>query len=90
MVQGRGVNASGIAGLLSAVLHAPVEDHTGLSGLFNIDLRYKPDNDTDPANQNLPSFFTAVEEQLGLKLQPEKVTVDTLVIDHINAEPTPN
>jgi uncharacterized protein (TIGR03435 family) len=90
MVQGRGVNASGIAGLLSAVLHAPVEDRTGLSGLFNVDLRYKPDNDTDPANENLPSFFTAVEEQLGLKLQPQQVTVDTLVIDHINPEPTPN
>ena len=55
-----------------------------------VDLRYKPDNDTDPANENLPSFFTAVEEQLGLKLQPEQVTVDTLVIDHLNPEPTPN
>jgi uncharacterized protein (TIGR03435 family) len=90
MVQGRGVDSDGIAGLLSAVVHAPVEDHTGLTGIFNVDLRYKPDNNTDPADDNLPSFFTAIEEQLGLKLQPEKVTVDTLVIDHVNTEPTPN
>jgi uncharacterized protein (TIGR03435 family) len=90
VVQGRGLDPHGIASLLSAVLHAPVEDHTGLTGIFNIDLRYKPDNNTDPADDNLPSFFTAIEEQLGLKLQPEKVTVDTLVIDHVNTEPTPN
>jgi uncharacterized protein (TIGR03435 family) len=90
VVQGRGLDARGIAGLLSAVLHAPVEDHTGLSGIYNIDLRYKPDNDTDPADENLPSFFTAVEEQLGLKLQPQKVTVDTIVIDRVNPDPTPN
>lgn len=87
VVQGRGVDAWGLAGLLSAVLHAPVADDTGLKGVFNIDLKYAPDNSTD---SNLPSFFTAVEEQLGLKLQPGKVTVDTLVIDHVDAEPTPN
>jgi uncharacterized protein (TIGR03435 family) len=86
-VQGRGVDARGIAGLFSGVLHAPVTDATGLKGIFNIDLSYAPDNSTD---SNLPSFFTAVEEQLGLKLQPAKVTVDTVVIDHVDAEPTPN
>ena len=86
-VQGRGVDAWGLAGLLSAVLHAPVADDTGLKGVFNIDLKYAPGNSTD---SDLPSFFTAVEEQLGLKLQTGKVTVDTLVIDHVDAEPTAN
>jgi uncharacterized protein (TIGR03435 family) len=86
-VQGRGVNPGGIARLFSIVEHAPVVDHTGLSGLFNIDLSYAPDNSTD---SNLPSFFTAIEEQLGLKLKPEKVTVDTVVIDHVDDTPTPN
>jgi len=85
--QGRGLEANGIASLLSAILHAPVTDATGLNGIFNVDLSYAPDNST---KSNLPSFFTAVEEQLGLKLQPAKVMVDTVVIDHVDAEPTPN
>ncbi len=86
-VQGRGLAPAGIAGLLSVGMHAPVVDHTGLTGMFNIDLNYAPDNSTD---SNLPSFFTAVEEQLGLRLKPEKVIVDTLVVDHADDAPTPN
>jgi uncharacterized protein (TIGR03435 family) len=85
--QGRGLKPSGIASLFSLVEHAPVVDHTGLSGTFNIDLTYAPDSSTD---SDLPSLYTAIEEQLGLKLKPEKVTVDTLVIDHVDGTPTPN
>lgn len=85
--QGRGMDSAGIAALLSAAVHAPVVDRTGLTGLFNVDLSFAPDNST---NSNLPSFFTAVEEQLGLKLQPEKVSVDTVVVDHVDTAPTPN
>ena len=86
-VQGSGLTPGGIASLLSAVMHAPVVDHTGLAGMFDIDLSYAPDNSTE---SNLPSFFTAVEEQLGLRLKPEKVIVDTLVVDHADDAPTPN
>jgi uncharacterized protein (TIGR03435 family) len=38
----------------------------------------------------LPSIFTAVQEQLGLKLEPAKVMVQVLVIDHVDSEPTEN
>lgn len=86
-VQGRGVDCNGIAHLLSALLHAPVSDATNLKGIFNIDLSYAPDNST---GSNLPSLFTALDEQLGLKLQPGKVAVETVVIDHVDIEPTPN
>ncbi len=94
-VQGRSANSKGIAGLLGTVLHAPVVDHTGLSGIYNIDLRYAPESlpGSNPGNESdasLPSFFTAVEEQLGLKLQSQKVAVDTVVVDHVDPEPTPN
>jgi uncharacterized protein (TIGR03435 family) len=94
-VQGRSANSKQIAGLLSAALHAPVTDQTGLAGLYNIDLQYNPDTllSSNPGNESdpsLPSFFTAVEEQLGLKLQPQKITVDTVIIDHVDPEPTPN
>jgi uncharacterized protein (TIGR03435 family) len=94
-MQGRSKNSEGIAGLLSMAVHAPVVDHTNLTGIYNIDLRYAPDsfpNSTlgKESDSQLPSFFTAVEEQLGLKLQPQKVVVDTIVIDHVDLEPTAN
>ncbi|MGA7156644.1 MAG: TIGR03435 family protein [Acidobacteriaceae bacterium] len=86
-IQGRGINLFGIAGLLSSPAHATVVDHTGISGMFNIDLRFAPENSS---NSDQPNFFTAVEEQLGLELRPEKVTVNTLVVDHADSNPTPN
>jgi uncharacterized protein (TIGR03435 family) len=94
-VQGRSVNSKGIAGLLSSALHATVEDHTGLTGIYDIDLRYAPDsllssNADNESDSNLPSFFSAVEEQLGLRLKAQKVIVDTVVVDHVDLEPTPN
>jgi uncharacterized protein (TIGR03435 family) len=86
-IQGRGANLGVIASLLSAPAHATVVDRTGIAGVFNIDLQFAVENSGD---STLPDFFTAVEEQLGLKLQPEKVTVNTLVIDHTDRSPTPN
>jgi uncharacterized protein (TIGR03435 family) len=86
-VHGRGVNLAAIASLLSSPAHAVVVDRTGISGVFNVDLHYTYEG---AGASDLPDFFTAVEEQLGLKLEPEKITVDTLVIDHVDSEPTPN
>jgi uncharacterized protein (TIGR03435 family) len=86
-VQGRGANMSHIATLFSLVLREPVVDHTGLSGNYYIDLDFAPLTSTDLP---LPSFFSAVEDTLGLQLRPEQVTLPTLVIDHVDAAPTPN
>ena len=68
-----------------------VIDKTGLAGKrFDFDLTWMPEErrDADPANAG-PSIFTALEEQLGLKLVPSKAPVEVLVIDHIE-RPTPN
>ena len=86
-IQGRGVNLTVIASLMSAPAHAVVVDHTGIPGVFNVDLHYAYEGASE---SDLPDFFTAVEEQLGLKLKPEKITVDTLIIDHVDSEPAPN
>ena len=86
-VQGRGMTAAQIASALSIALREPVVNRTGLSGIFDVDLRYAPVDSTD---STLPAFTTALEEQLGLKLKAGNVTVDTLVIDHIDDAPTPN
>ncbi|MGB0083700.1 MAG: TIGR03435 family protein [Terracidiphilus sp.] len=58
-----------------------VIDKTGLTGNYEIDLKWTPDDQQGTPDAG-PTFFTALEEQLGLKLVPAKVPVDVLVIDH--------
>jgi uncharacterized protein (TIGR03435 family) len=67
----------------------PLVDRTGLTGIYDFKLRYTYDETkaTDPDAP--PGLFTAVQEQLGLKFQPNKAPVEVLVIDHI-APPSPN
>jgi uncharacterized protein (TIGR03435 family) len=86
-VHGHGADLSLVASLLSSPAHATVVDRTGIKGIFDFDLHFAFEGGTEP---NLPDFFAAVEEQLGLKLRPEKISVDTLVIDHADSRPTPN
>jgi uncharacterized protein (TIGR03435 family) len=62
-----------------------VVDRTGLNGPFAVDLEWSPDQSTS----DKPSIFTAVQEQLGLKLEAERGPVDVLVIDHVE-RPTPD
>jgi uncharacterized protein (TIGR03435 family) len=61
----------------------PLVDQTGLTGRYDITLCYTPDETraTDPNAP--PGLFTAIQEQLGLKLQPMKAPVDVLVIDAV-------
>jgi uncharacterized protein (TIGR03435 family) len=67
-----------------------VVDKTGLTGRYDFDLRWTPDD--TPADSPLaggPSIFAAVEEQLGLKLEPSTAPIDVLVVDSARP-PTPN
>jgi uncharacterized protein (TIGR03435 family) len=74
-----------------------VIDKTGLEGKYDLTLAWSPDNRlaamTDTSNDVSappgPSIFTAVQEQLGLKLESTKAPVETLVIDHIE-QPSEN
>lgn len=83
----QGVNMGTIASLFSSAAGQPVIDKTGISGTYNVDLKYAPDSATD---SSLPSLFTALQEQLGLKLESQKVPVETLVVDHAEKVPTEN
>jgi uncharacterized protein (TIGR03435 family) len=81
-------------GALADSLRSPsgrtVIDKTGLTGRYDFELHWTPDN--APADSPLaggPSIFTAVEEQLGLKLEPSTAPLDVLVIDSAQ-KPTPN
>lgn len=77
-----------IAGALSAMIEAPVVDKTGLTGAYNFTLQFGRDwSERDP--ESWPSIFTAVEEQLGLKLEAVHESVPNLIVDHIT-KPTEN
>ncbi len=71
---------------LSAALHLPVADLTNTSGQFDFTLNWTPDEMRAKApDAEGPSIFSALQEQLGLKLESRKMPVEVLVIDH--AEP---
>jgi uncharacterized protein (TIGR03435 family) len=70
----------------------PVLDKTGLTGKYDFTLTYAPDNISGaipgaspsiPADSLAPTLFTALEEQLGLKLEAGKASIEIIVIDHV-------
>ena len=75
------------AAALARPVGRPVVDKTSLEGVFDIKLDYAPERSTD---SSLPSVFTALQEQLGLKLESAKVPFEMLVIDHVERVPTEN
>ena len=64
-------------------------NRTGQSGLFDLELRYNPDPGSARGSADLPSLFTAVDEQLGLKLEAQTADVEVFVIDRAE-KPTEN
>ena len=64
----------------------PVVDKTGIDGEYELKLSFAPEG----KESTLPSVYTAVQEQLGLKLEPQKFPVNILVIDHLEKVPTEN
>jgi uncharacterized protein (TIGR03435 family) len=68
--------------LFSVILGRTVVDQTGITGAFSVHLRFAPD-EVPGADATGPSIFTAVQEQLGLKLESGKGPVEVLVIDSV-------
>ena len=88
-----------IAAYLGNVIGSPVADQTGLAGIYDFHLEYSPgppaatgngDAPAAAASDPAPGIFDAIQAQLGLKLTPKKVPVETLVIDHAEKTPTEN
>jgi uncharacterized protein (TIGR03435 family) len=91
---GQGISIAQIVQPLTQQLGRTVLDQTGLTGKYDVELRWTPDNTstgtTGPdsglaAESPTPSIFTAIQEQLGLKLESHKAPVKVLVIDHVEA-----
>jgi uncharacterized protein (TIGR03435 family) len=85
-------------GLLSRILNRVVIDKTGETGLFDLHFEFTPNDVTPlggtvlpiaPAKENDLSIFTALQEQLGLKLESSKGPVEVLIIDSVQ-RPTEN
>jgi uncharacterized protein (TIGR03435 family) len=78
-------------------LDRPAVDQTGIAGRFDLVLRWTPDNfraggkpgDSQEDASAPPSLFTAMKEQLGLKLQPTKAATDVFLIDRVE-QPSEN
>jgi uncharacterized protein (TIGR03435 family) len=94
---GRGLIVSGgialdsLAFSLAGLAGRLVDNRTGLQGFYALKLQFVEPGAPGAASldDNLPDFFTALQEQLGLKLQPEKTIVPIFVVDHIE-RPTEN
>ena len=81
-----GYPLSTFASGLSNSLGRAVVDRTGLMGNWAFDLTYAPEPSPD---SDVPGLFTAIQEELGLKLEATKGPVEVLVIDTVS-RPTPD
>ncbi len=103
---GQALPLASLVRFLSFQFHSPVLDKTGLTGKYDMDLKWTPDEteaammrppggapadagNPAPPPAAGPSVFTALEEQLGLKLEAHKEPGDAVVIDHLE-QPSPN
>lgn len=96
----QGTTLERFAQSLSMMVGRNVMDKTGLAGVYDIDLKWTPDDAEQgvmrqymggekpgggppPADPNGPSLFAAIQDQLGLKLEPQKAPVELVIIDRI-------
>jgi uncharacterized protein (TIGR03435 family) len=75
-----------LAASLGSLVHRPTRDRTGLDGQFDVTLEWAPSQGGDASSSSL---FTALSEQLGLKLESTSGPVETVIVDDV-ARPTPN
>lgn len=87
-----GTGMANLATMLSNQLNRVVLDETGLKGVYSFTLKWTPENvvmngvpapDTEPLDTSGPTIMTAIQEQLGLKLESKKAPVDSINITRI-------
>jgi bla regulator protein blaR1 len=96
-LSGKAIAMTQLAGSLAPFVNRFTVDKTGLTGRFDVELTWTPEQtppiagagSSDAASEPGASIFTALQQQLGLKLVSEKGMVDVLVVDHL-AEPSEN
>ena len=100
-LRGGGIPFGDFVRMLGDYLDRPVVDGTGLTGAFDLELQFTADRGAVPGSaapggltaarspDEIPSIFTAVQEQLGLRLEATKGPAEVLVIDRVE-RPTPD
>jgi uncharacterized protein (TIGR03435 family) len=102
-VTAEGLSMPGLAKFLTGLLKRPVDDHTGLSGKYDFTLEWIPEGrdligkgggNESPVSASAPdpsgpSLFTAIQQQLGLKLESRRGPVEIIVIDRVE-QPSEN
>jgi uncharacterized protein (TIGR03435 family) len=87
-----GVSMADLARNLAPFTGRPIVDKTGLTGVYDLDLTWTPDeappapdgtSTQPPSSSDSGSLYTAVQEQLGLKLDAQRGPVDMLVIESV-------
>ena len=87
---GGGLTMQQLTSALQSMVERPVVDRTGLKGSYDIELKWTLMDDAGNVQQNdSPSIFSALQEQLGLKLDTRKEPFDVIVIDRVTL-PTEN
>lgn len=93
-----GVPVQQFSALLGTILSRTIVDEAGLTGRYDIDFTFTPEQplpaaantqnpDSEPGG---PSIYTALRDQLGLKLELERVREEVLVIEHVERQPSDN
>lgn len=97
-ITAQGISLDGLANLLTEQLHNMVQNKTGLKGNYDFSLEFAPDEHDGPmpgpggggepgggtaTDSQAPSIYTAIQEQLGLKLESQKGPIPVYVIDHV-------
>jgi uncharacterized protein (TIGR03435 family) len=90
-IQGYHCTMEEFASYISPLRGRPVVDRTGVVGKYDFSLDFTPETSNSPATGEdvAPSIFTSVQEELGLRLIPEKASVTVLVVDGVS-RPEPN
>ena len=91
-VSGGGALMAHLIAMIQGAVREPIVDRTGLTGQYDLDLEFNPElGGLGPAPGDAPgsSLATALQEQLGLRLERQKAPMTVLVVDHIEM-PTPD
>jgi uncharacterized protein (TIGR03435 family) len=83
---GQGISMEDFARYVAGKLGLVAVDHTGLKGVYDVkaDWTVDPDPTADPRDSLRAAVFAALQDQLGLKLTPQKITIQMLVIDSVD------
>jgi uncharacterized protein (TIGR03435 family) len=86
---GRGISVAAIAQTLASYVRGTVVDRTGLTGAFDFELKWSDKTTAGDTQGDTVSVFTALQEQLGLKLESSRGPVDVLIVEDVQ-KPSPD